>query len=457
MPEGLRRETVLYGLATVVSGLVLVAYLPFISGLLTPEQAGEAGTLRIISEILTGLLVLGLPMGVMKLWQEPGVSRRSVVGRSLAGAALGALAAGAAVLLLSGWLVGLLRLSGGWTLFNAFMLGLAAALVQIALSFHRAGGRAVYYLRLQASRGVASVALLPLLFAAGYGSIASFLGARWVPALAVAALAAVSAARSARAEGAPARGLYRFCLPLMPSGLALLVLSSADMLMLRRMAPTLDQSGIYEWSSTACMALSPFTLGFGMAWHRHIFAVRGTEGGLASLGRSALVFITALNALAMVLALFSPELAAVVGGAEYEGAARVLPILTGATALYGIYVISQTGPLLEGRTWLIAATTVLGAAANIAFNARLIPRYGAAGAALATLGTNLFMAGSLFWSGRKAFPASLPVLLACMAVPAAMGPLSTTALPVRVAVAIVWTGLSAALSMKLLRSGRKHA
>jgi len=236
----------------------------------------------------------------------------------------------------------------------------------------------------------------------------------------------------------------------MPAGLALLVLSSADMIMLRAMAPDLSESGYYEWASSACMALTPLTIGFGMAWHRQIFALKGVPGGLAKLGRQSLVFVVVLEAAAMLLALFSREAVSLVGGAEYAGAARVLPILAGSSALYGVYLVAQTGPLLEGRTWLVALTTVLGAAGNLAFNYRLIPQYGASGAALATLGTNLFMSASLFWAGRVGFPVNSLAVVAIMAVPSAMGPLSTLPLPWRAGTAFLWALGSALLCRSLL-------
>jgi len=451
----LRGETLLYGASTVVSGLVVVAFLPFMSAWLSPAAAGEVGALRIVSEAVAGILVLGLPAGIVRLWQDPAISRRSIILRSTAGTAAGSAAVFAAAPLLQGALSRVLSLETPGGLLHAAALGTGAALVQVALSFQRASGRAAGYLAIQSGRGLLSLALLPLLLNAGAGGTASFLAARWIPAFAAAGAALALASRGAGGPGRPAAGLYRFSLPLMPAGLALLVMSSADMLMLRGIAPP-EQSGYYEWASSACMALTPLTLGFGLAWQRRIFEARG-QGSLAKLGRQALSYMVLLLALAVPLGLLAPEAVSLVGGGAYAGAARVLPILAGAGALSGIFLVSQTGPMLDGRTWLIAAATVLGALANVWFNYRLIPRHGAAGAALATLGTNLFMAGSLFWSGRRSFPASLPVLLALVAVPCALGPASMLPQAARAAAAAGWTALSALLLAALSRAGRADA
>ena len=447
---GLGRETLLYGLSTLVSGLVMLAFLPFMSARLDAAEAGEVGTLRIIAEVLAGVMVLGLPVGIVRMWQTVGASKRALVARASMGCAFAGLAAGLLCAAFGRQIGSLLNLSLAYGILHAFLLGLGAAFVQVALSFHRADGRPVSYFLIQASRGLASLALLPLLLMAGAGGVESFLMARWIPALLAAAAALLLAFRFAPGSRGGAAGLFRYSLPLMPAGLALLILSSADMIMLRAMAPDLSESGYYEWASSACMALTPLTIGFGMAWHRQIFALKGVPGGLAKLGRQSLVFVVVLEAAAMLLALFSREAVSLVGGAEYAGAARVLPILAGSSALYGIYLVAQTGPLLEGRTWLVALTTVLGAAGNLAFNYRLIPQYGASGAALATLGTNLFMSASLFWAGRGGFPVSAPAVVMIMAVPSAMGPLSTLPLPWRAGAAFLWTLGSALLCRSLL-------
>lgn len=453
MSENLRRETVLYGLSTIVSGLVMLAFLPFMSTWLDPDEAGEAGVLRILSEVFAGIIVLGLPVGIIRLWSRDGVSKRALMLKALVWSLAAAVLVGAGVLAFSGRVGGLLHLTTSHGLLHAVLLGVGVALVQVALTFHRASGRAGGYFWIQTARGLSSLVLLPLLFLAGAGGIASFLAARWIPALLAALAAVILALRFSPPGPGGASGLLRFSLPLMPAGLAMLVLSSADMVMLRSMAPSLLESGYYEWASSACMSLTPLTMGFAMAWHRHIFSMKGVPGGLAKLGRHSLVFIVGLEAAALILALFSPELVSLVGGVRYSGAARVLPILSGATALYGVYLVAQTGPMLEGRTWLVAMATVFGALGNVVFNYRLIPEYGASGAALATLGTNLFMAASLFWTGRGGFPVSAPLILLVMAVPSAMGPVSTLTLFWRIAIAAVWTAGSGLICRTLLRDG----
>jgi len=412
LSASLRRETVLYAAATTVSGLVMLAVLPFMSTALTPGQAGEVGSLRSIADVFGGIAVLGLPAGLLKYWQDGSTDRRRLLLMAILLPAAACAVLAAALIPVAGSVAGLLRLSSPGLLVHGVLLGAATALVQVVLTIYRGDGRAWSYFTIQSARGIASVLLLAILVWEGISGVSTFLLARWAPALAAAAVAAVMAVSFSRSGGAPPNGLMRFSLPLVPAGLALLVLSSADMLMLRAMDIDPSESGFYEWASTAALALTPFTLGFGMAWQRHIF--REGRPDYDALGRSSLRFILVALEAAMLLALASPEIVSIVGGEEYLPAARVLPMLAGANALYAFFLVAQTGPMLSGRTWWIAFVTIIGAAANIVFNARLIPLFGATGAALATLGTNMFMAACLFWLGRKSFPVSIPVMLPLM-------------------------------------------
>ncbi len=163
------------------------------------------------------------------------------------------------------------------------------------------------------------------------------------------------------------------------------------------------------------------------------------------LGRSALLFMVTVNWAAMILALLSREITSVFGGGAWLPAADVLPWLAGSAALYALFVIAQTAPLLTGQTRYIGWMTAFGAVLNIGFNYRLIPVAGAVGAAFATLGTNMFMAVSLFWLGRKVFPVNFFAILILVIFPVFSGPMSGFSPGVRSALILGITALTAVI------------
>ena len=72
-------------------------------------------------------------------------------------------------------------------------------------------------------------------------------------------------------------------------------------------------------------------------------------------------------------------------GESYLPAASIL-VIHAWSAIFLFSSIIQTGyEVTEGLTWLTAARTTVGAIVNVALNFGLIPRFGAAGSAYATL------------------------------------------------------------------------
>jgi len=427
----LARETLLYALAMVVSGLVQFAFLPFMSSFLTPEQAGELGVVRIISEIIAGIVVLGLPASIIRAWHHTD-AHRAVLKRSIVLPLIPLLIAAVLVITLGGRVSSLLHISNPSLLLHALALGGSVALLQVALSMPRAKGMAGTYFVIQFARGIVSLGLLFFLLRSvnTADAIKFFLEARWLPTILAVIFSFFLVWRFTKTSSsvpAPEKltgSMLAFSLPLVPASLALLVLSSADMFMLRTISTDLAQSGWYEWAGRAVLILAPLTLGFSMAWHRYIFRKKKEGGRMDELGRTGLLFMVTVNWAAMTLALLSNEIVSVFGGGAWLPAAKVLPWIAGSAAMYALFTISQTAPLLTGQTKYIGWMTAFGAVINIGFNLRLIPVAGAVGAAFATLATNMFMSLSLFWIGRKVFPVSFYAVVVMVIVPVFSGPMS---------------------------------
>ncbi len=459
MHRELGRETVLYAMAMVVSGMVQLAFLPFISRWLTAPQVGELGVLSTVSEIVAAVAILGLPTAVLRAWHESAARRSILVLASILPLVPLAVCSILTVIAAPGLLT-TLRLTSPGLLFHALALGGSVALFQAASATARARGMALFFFMLQFCRGLASLGLL-LLFMSGFrgmSPLAAFIGARWVPTLAAFGVVVLvmykrTADSAAVRDPGLSRRLLAFGVPLIPAGLAMIVLSGADIVMLRTISPDLAQSGYYEWASRAALILSPITMGFGMAWQRHIFRKKREGGSLNEMGRTALTFMTCVVWASMVLAVASREVTLVFGGESWLPAAAVLPWIAASGALYALFTVSQTGPLLTGQTRFIGGMTFFGAVLNIGFNLRLIPVAGAVGAAFATMAANMFMGMSLFWLGRKVFPVSFGAVLPLMALPVAAGIASGLAPGIRSIIVLIVTAVTVLVLMGLKAAG----
>jgi O-antigen/teichoic acid export membrane protein len=457
----LSRESTMYALAMVFSGLVQVAFLPFISKFLTADAAGELGTLRILAEAIAGIVVLGLPTALIRAWHRTS-NHRSVLIRGITFPLVPSILMVGIILLLQGFLGTFLNLQHPDYILHAAALGTGIAFVQIALTFPRAEGLAGRYMILQLARGVMALSALVLLLHSGFiDTVPSFMTARWAPSFLIAITAVfmmwkrTAGSKHQKGSEGLTGEILGFSLPLIPATLSMIVLSSADMFMLRSIYPDMAESGYYEWASRACLILMPMILGFNMAWKRFIFRKKRTGGTLAELGRAGMLFMVLVNWAALLLAMSAPWIVPMVGGESFLPALRVLPTLAGAGALYGLFLISQTGCLLTGQTKFIAGMTLFGALLNIGFNFRLIPVAGALGAAFATLGTNLFMALSLFWLGRKVFPISFFIVVLTVLPPVALGPLATLGPWYRAAIVIAATLVTVLVTAVLRMMGTR--
>ena len=425
----LKRETTSYALSLAFGGLVQLAFLPFISRFLNASETGELGILVTASGVMAALITIGLPTALIRTWQKT-TAHRALMRRGLFIPLIPAAVILAVTVIFPDFLMSLMKLDNREILIHAVFLAISAAFVLLSFSFIRADGRSRLYLILSIVRGVLMLLLLGFFLYTGRSGIRAFLTARWIPSAAVALFAAFYMFLKIRniEQKEDTRGLtgniLGFGLPLLPASLALLVLSSADMFMLRHLYPDPSASGYYYWASIACLTLTPLIAGFEMGWHRFIFRLKRTGGNMGELGRAAMLFLVLVVWAAWMIGLLAPELVFLIGGFKFNQVSSILPTLAGATAMYAVFLVSQTGPLLTGQTRFIAGMTFFGALLNIGFNYRLIPVAGALGAAFATLATNLFMALSLFWLGRKVVPISAFSIIIIVIPLIALGPLS---------------------------------
>lgn len=354
---------------------------------------------------------LGLHLGVLRFGSaspgEGGEAPRGLLRRAAGLALLGGLASSGLLVALAPWLearvFGIEGLAG-------VLVAFAAALPLVALlTVLAAGARAVRRIALAVS---VEQVLQPLAFLAlGAAALAA-----WRSPAAVAwghfgsyALAAVAALVATRAllgtgVGGPlSRALVAYSLPTALAGVLTLAVTWTDRLFVGYLMPG-EAVGVYHAASQVPMALATVLGGFNaifgpMAADLHL---RREDLRLRSLYRTATRWgvLAALPVLAVVLAV-PRELLGAVFGTPYEGGAGALFWLGVGQAVNvgtgGVgFLLMMTG---RERVWL--RWTAMAVFLNVPLNLVLIPRWGVAGAAVATaLSISLLYAGAV-WSVRR--------------------------------------------------------
>ena len=405
----LLRHSVVYGVASLVSRIASVLLLPVLSRELGPNGYGRIETLVALTALLVPLLRAGVATAFFRfafertLAPDPAEVVRTSFWFSAAGAVggglLGALAAPliARALLDAPGQAGLVR--------AAFLVLFGQILYEQMTALYRIEERSTAY----AVAGLANLAItvaatLLLVLVAGLGATGALLGNA---AGTLAVLAVLVWLRRSELRFGYDRDLVRrmnaFGLPLLPTGLALWVIDFSDRLLLGQIA---DQRavGIYAVGVKIASAMILVQLAFRTAWPAFAYSIEDDAEARRAFAL-VLVYIAFVGSwVSVALGVLAPWLVRWLATEPFQPAERVVAPLAFSAALLTAYTMLQIGAARSNRTerfWLIA---LAGAAVNIVGNLALIPRFGVAGAASATVAAYAVLAGAMAWWSQRIYP-----------------------------------------------------
>lgn len=175
-------------------------------------------------------------------------------------------------------------------------------------------------------------------------------------------------------------------LPLMLSGLVMMVYLRVDQLMIARMLGP-EAVGIYSAAMRVAEAFL-FLPTVVMATLFPFITRARTEAPAVYRARLQAAFdglVAVMVAIAVVLTLVAKPLTGLLFGPAFDAAAPALALLAWCGVFASLSVVSGAWYVLEGLQALALARNVVGMLVNVLLNLVLIPRYGIAGAAAATL------------------------------------------------------------------------
>jgi O-antigen/teichoic acid export membrane protein len=154
-----------------------------------------------------------------------------------------------------------------------------------------------------------------------------------------------------------------------------------------------------------------------------LYETEGSEATSAFLRTAARWFFLFTLAAVAGVTMIREDLLVLLASKKFLPAAEIVPMLVAGMLIMASREILGSGMFLKRRPWLMAQLNVVGALFNAGLNVALIPRLGIAGAALATLISQLVMTGAFWWQGRRLVPVpvDLPALLLHTLCAAAMG------------------------------------
>lgn len=405
------RHTMAYAMGSVVGGVSRAVLVPVVARTLAPEEFGVLSLLMGVTNLLHLVFELGLVTALIKFHAEndDASERKALHAVVFFAMPVADLVIAVPLLLLRDPFSRMLFGTPEHAVLFAVAVGTAyaAAHFQLFLGVLRADDRSRDFAILMAVKGGVSLAVtLTLVFGMNLGVAGFLLGTLSGPAV----VAAIMVPRKLmRSGGLPVdarrrlRALLRFGLPLVPSALGLWALSYLDVWLLRVLAD-LDSVGIYSFASELCLPIALLVTSIHLAWPTFAFGRARKEGGPDELARVFRHLFVMLTGGALLIAVLRREILAILATEQYGGAAEVIPMLALATVLYGAAKTFETGLQVAGDTRRLPLLVLLAAAVNAALNVALIPTFREAGAAWATVATNVVLGVLVLRESNRQFP-----------------------------------------------------
>lgn len=403
--KNLGKESLVYGLSTVASRLLIFLLLPFYTHYLSPADYGVVATVFSYIAFFNILCQYGLDQAYMRHYEEKekafpaafwGVAAVSFIIAIILCAGKQPLASAAGIG------SGRSRL----VVYSAVIL-FADALSAVPFADLRMAHKALKYALIRFSAVVVNLVLNFWLIAGSGWGLEGIFAANIVSSLFT--LAVVIWPVLPRLKFSLDKPVFykmlSFALPLVPAGLGSMAVQVIDRPILLRISGE-TAVGIYQANYRLGIFMMLVVSMFDQAW-RPFFIERAKSPGAKPLfARILTYFAMGSAALALALSFFIEDLVKIrilgsplIHPAYWPGLGLV-PVVLWGYLFNGLYVNFLAPAVIARKTGYIMAATLFGAALNIAANFLLIPPFGILGAAWATFAAYFSMAVFMYLAGR---------------------------------------------------------
>lgn len=395
MLKRLGRDVAIYGGVDFVFRVAQFLAIPVYAHLLSVTDFGIMALLVVTTNLLAALAPFGIGIAVQRFYFEPkeacGANRSVLISTAFVQLFCTATLIVGCALLVAWQLRADLAANYGisWLLLLvALATVLPDQLAQFTLDTSRVQFAPLKFCLIAVIKNHFGLMLgVALIAGAGMGLLGFFLAQLIATTLAF--LAGVWLVRNdlgARPSCQAARSLFLFGYPFVFTTAAYWVFGSMDRLMLAEMSDA-REVGLFSIAFKLGAAISFVIAAFHLAWIPHAMKMMREDQAYRQVyGAIFSVWLFILGMLALAIALFAREILELLTPQDYWEAAPTLGLAAVALAISGSTQITAIGLTLEKRTLLLALGAWAAAGLNVALNLMLIPRYGAQGSALATVG-----------------------------------------------------------------------
>jgi O-antigen/teichoic acid export membrane protein len=198
-----------------------------------------------------------------------------------------------------------------------------------------------------------------------------------------------------------AKQMLIFGLPFIFTDLTNWLYASLDRWMLSELANSVEV-GYYSIAFKLSTVIIFFINAFSLAWNPHAMKLYHEDPDYKTFISKGLTrWFFFLTCLASMLILFNKEVLMLTTPSAYWPASQLIPLISVGLAFHGTLVLSTTGLFIEKKTHYLTAGTLLCAVINFVLNLKLIPHFGAYGAAFACMLTYIIQSIYYIYCSQK--------------------------------------------------------
>ncbi|MFX1535016.1 MAG: lipopolysaccharide biosynthesis protein [Promethearchaeota archaeon] len=388
----LGKDSLIYGIGGVLAKGISFFLLPVYTRIFTPADYGTIEMLTVLNSFLGSILVMGMDSAQSFYFFEQKKQSQDAQAKVVTSILQWRIIWGATIVLIATLISPLLNkhfFNGqlSWEYFAiAFVGTLFAQIMSQSAEVYRLLYRPWSYISVTLGQAMISAAIaITLIVCLGLGILGFFIGM-----LMGSILAAFfgwwrirNYLNFSRWHSNWWPRLIKFGAPLVPAGLAIYVLNTADRWFINYYH---DQHalGLYAVGAKFAMFIAVAVTTFRQAWWPVAMDAMHSEDGPALYRTIARLYMGVGSACIVILTAMSPYLVRWFTIPAYFQAYPIVGILSWYSIFYGFYLIGAAGIWKSEKTILAPVLSGLAALLNIGLNAWLVPHFGGIGAALAT-------------------------------------------------------------------------
>jgi len=399
-------QTAIYGLGYGLTRLLQFAFLPLYTRYLTPAEYGVLALLLVTGQIAAVFSQVGMGAAMFREIIYVETDRRTVESTTLLFLTTVSLAVGATAWSVSPWLSNLMFEGADFTTllrwtFATSAVGIVEAVLLARLRIEQ---RPVLYSLLALARFVVGAVMVVVFLVILKRGLTGLVEATAITAGLFALVYLGFLLKDFRLTfSMPVlRRMLRYGLPLVPASVFGFSMASSDRYFLQHYR-TAAQVGMYSLGYTIGQIVAFFVNAIQLAWPAHMFEIAKQPNAERQLARMLTYYCAVVGAISLGVSLFAEEILWVMATAEYYESARVVPWVAGASALWGMSFMVNSGLTTRDKMKYSGLLVSVVAIINLGLNFWLIPRYGIMGAAWATLVSYALLAvvqtavNQMFW------------------------------------------------------------